>query len=167
MACPAFDDGHCLDLGSGGGLPGLVLAALAPATRWVLLDAQHRRTGFLVDAVNRLGWVERVTVLCARAEVAGRGALRGELDLVVARGFGEPAVTAECGAPFLRPGGALVVAEPPGAPDRWSSDGLAALGLRPDATFISPVAARRFRQEQPCPSRFPRRDGLPRKRPLF
>lgn len=166
-ACTPLDGARCLDLGSGGGLPGLVLAGLAPASHWVLLDAQRRRTAFLTDAVARLGWADRVTVVCARAEVAGRGPLRQDLDVVVARGFGEPAVTAECAAPFLRRGGRLIVAEPPGAPDRWPPEGLRELGLQPDATFTTPVAARRFVQAAACPNRFPRRDGLPRKRPLF
>jgi 16S rRNA (guanine527-N7)-methyltransferase len=156
-----------LDLGSGGGVPGLVLAAALQGSRWILLDAQQRRAAFLLEAVARLGVGERVEVRCDRAEVAGRSALRGTLDVVVARGFSGPAATAECAAPFLTVGGTLVIAEPPGAPERWSPTALAELGMELDEVQREPVALRRFVQRTPCPERFPRRNGFPRNRPLF
>jgi 16S rRNA (guanine527-N7)-methyltransferase len=119
-AIDADDVTAALDLGSGGGLPGLVLAGLLPATSWVLLDSMHRRTAFLQEAVQELGWADRVRVVTARAEDAGRSDLRGAADLVVSRSFGRPASTAECGAAFLRVGGQLVVSEPPEpSVDRW------------------------------------------------
>jgi 16S rRNA (guanine527-N7)-methyltransferase len=112
---------------------------------------------------------DRVTVCRERAEVAGRRPqLRTGFDLVVARGFGPPAVTAECGAPFLVVGGALVVAEPPGgSPDRWPSDGLARAGLERDAVGGTVGSWGRLRQGQLCPDALPRRTGIPAKRPLF
>ncbi len=74
-----------LDLGSGGGLPGLVLAAEWRDSRGVLLDATARRCDFLAEVVDELGWEGRIEVICARAEDAGRDpALRGACDLVVA-----------------------------------------------------------------------------------
>jgi 16S rRNA (guanine527-N7)-methyltransferase len=149
-------------------VPGLPLALVWPQTRWILLDAGANRTAFLGEAVVRLGLTERVDVRCQRAEVAGRGDLRGALDCVVARSFGPPAVTAECAAPLLKPGGILIVAEPPGGdPDRWSSDGLALLGMEPGRANTDPTAYQILVQETPCPSRFPRRTGVPSKRPLF
>ncbi|MGZ4710399.1 MAG: RsmG family class I SAM-dependent methyltransferase, partial [Acidimicrobiales bacterium] len=105
---------RALDLGSGGGLPGLVLILAWPSTVWCLLDANQRRTDFLTDAVDELGVADRVTVVRGRAEeVAHDPAHRGRFDLVVARSFGKPAVTAECAAGFLVVGGMLVVSEPP------------------------------------------------------
>jgi 16S rRNA (guanine527-N7)-methyltransferase len=158
-----------VDLGSGGGVPGLVLALAVPASTWVLLDANERRTRFLERAVTGLGLAGRVEVRRQRAEVAGRDrTLRGQADVVVARSFGPPAVTAECAAPLLRSGGALIVAEPPGGdPDRWPSAGLAVLGLRRDLTRSKPWALQRLIQASICPDRFPRRSGVPAKRPLF
>ena len=103
-----------LDLGSGGGLPGLVIAIRWPAATLVLLDANERRTEFLQRAVRRCGLGERVAVVHQRAEVCGRDPeYRGTFDGVVVRSFGAPAVVAECGAPFLRQGGWLIVSEPP------------------------------------------------------
>jgi 16S rRNA (guanine527-N7)-methyltransferase len=195
-----------LDLGSGGGLPGLVVAERWPESSVVLLDAQGRRTAFLSEAVRRLGLEHRVSVRQDRAEVAGRDpALRGRLDGVLARSFGRPAVVAECAAPLLHPGGWLIVSEPPaGSPDgsggappnalpdaattatpddlagdpedkpgdrresaRWPAGPLRQLGLEPQRLVHEGFDYQTLRQTAPCPDRFPRRDGVPSKRPLF
>lgn len=161
---------HLLDLGSGGGLPGLVLAELLPETAVALLDGRTERGRFLADAVDRLGLTARVRVLSARAEDAGHDAdLRGTFDAVVARGFAAPAVTAECAAPFLGTGGILVVSEPPDAvgASRWPAPGCATLGLVFFAAVRTPYGFAVLRQVTPCPDRFPRRVGVPAKRPLF
>jgi 16S rRNA (guanine527-N7)-methyltransferase len=91
---------------------------------------------------------------------------------VVVRSFGPPAVTAECGAPFLRVGGLLVVSEPPAEEgkaleERWPADGLAPLGLEPAERWTEPFTYHASRQVTPCPDRYPRRVGIPTKRPLF
>jgi 16S rRNA (guanine527-N7)-methyltransferase len=171
-----------LDLGSGAGLPGLVVATLLPDATLVLLDAQGRRTAFLSDVVRRLGLQDRVSVRQDRAEAAGRDpGARGHFDGVLARSFGRPAVVAECAAPLLRPGGWLVVSEPPGSspdglPDspsdppraaRWPAEPLRQLGLVPDRLMHEESDYQTLRQADPCPDRFPRRDGVPAKRPLF
>jgi 16S rRNA (guanine527-N7)-methyltransferase len=161
-----------LDLGSGGGVPGLVLAELWPDADVTLLDAGQRRCAFLTESVQELGWEGRVRVVRDRAEDAGRQSeLRAMSDLVVARGFGPPAVTAECGAPFLRLGGRLVVSEPPAEADehvaRWPEAGIGALGLAPVREWREPFHYQAFVLERPCPERYPRRVGVPAKRPLF
>jgi 16S rRNA (guanine527-N7)-methyltransferase len=162
--------GLALDLGTGGGLPGLVLAAAWPASRWVLVDSRQRSVTFCREAVERLGLETRVEVVHGRAEVVGRHPThRGRYQLVTARGFGPAAVTAECAAPFLRMGGRLTVSEPPGAAgERWPGEGLARLGL----TIARVVAAEGagfavLEQVAPCPPAYPRREGIPAKRPLF
>jgi 16S rRNA (guanine527-N7)-methyltransferase len=161
--------GRAVDLGSGGGVPGLVLACHWPDSQWLLLDASHRRTDFLTDAVTSLGLNDRVRILCQRAEEAGRlPDLRHSADLVTARGFARPAVTAECAAPLLVVGGLLVVSDPPDAvPDRWPPEPLESLGLVPDGVSATAPALQRLRQVTPCPDRYPRRTGVPAKRPLF
>jgi 16S rRNA (guanine527-N7)-methyltransferase len=161
-----------LDLGSGGGVPGLVLADLWPATHVTLLDAGERRCAFLTEAVDELGWSSRISVVRGRAEEAGhRSDLRGSFELVVARGFGPPAVTAECGTPFLRVGGRLVVSQPPADSvddaERWPETGIAELGLAPLRAWREPFHYQAFVLERRCPERYPRRVGVPAKRPLF
>ena len=170
-----------LDLGSGGGLPGLVMAVRWPEVELLLLDANGRRVAFLDHAVAELGLTHRVQVMEGRAEDGGRQEqLRHTFDGVVARSFGRPAVVAECGAPFLRQGGWLIVSEPPGAEHdpsapvagaaespRWPADGVALLGLDPLGTVHHGFDYQMLRQKTLCPERFPRRNGVPAKRPLF
>lgn len=159
-----------IDLGSGAGLPGLLLALSWPEVPIVLLDSSERRTLFLADATGKLGIDGHVMVARARAEEAGRDPdWRATADLVVARSFGAPAVTAECAAPFLEVGGRLIVSEPPEeGGSRWPAEGLALVGLRPAGRFEQAFC--RFqvmRQETACPEMFPRRVGIPEKRLLF
>lgn len=120
-----------VDLGSGGGVPGLLLAAALPATTWTLVDIHRRRTSFLARTVARAPWTGRVLVLRGAAEVVAHdSAHRETADVVVSRSFGPPAATAECAVGFLRPEGRLLVAEPPTvAPARWPAEGLQELGL--------------------------------------
>jgi 16S rRNA (guanine527-N7)-methyltransferase len=169
------EEGPWLDLGSGGGIPGLVLAHRWPDREAVLLDSNERRARFLIEVVESQGWSDRVRVVTQRAELAGRdGALRGSFVLVVARSFGPPPVTAECAAPFLQIGGHLIVSEPPD-PDpfgssgdvRWPAEGLSDLGLEPLTRWRGEFGYRILRQSQQCPDRFPRRVGVPVKRPLY
>ncbi len=174
-----------LDLGSGGGVPGLILAELWPDASIGLLEGSDRRCRLLERWVAEAGWTTRVSVLCGRAEELGRDdSSRGTFDAVVARLFGRPAVTAECAAPFLRVGGLLVVSDPPtGQPEeegvvpdrvsegssdsRWPPHGLAQLGLQKAEVITTPFHFTVLRQVDLCPLRYPRRTGIPAKRPLF
>ncbi len=165
-------EARLLDLGSGGGLPGLVLAADPRwrARRWVLLDARRGRAAFLEEAVVALA-LPRAVVVAERAElVARQPEHRARYDVVVARSFGAPAVTAECAAGLLRVGGRLVVSDPPDldAEVRWPSTPLADLGLvREDRVEAPTGRVTILRQAEACPASVPRRVGIPAKRPLF
>lgn len=152
------------DLGSGGGVPALVLAVALPSTRWTLVESGERRASFLSWATAELGLADRISVVCERAEVIGRAPEhRGRYELVTARSFGPPAVTAECGAPLLRVGGHLAVSEPPRTDrDRWPADALAELGLE---VVVGGGRWMVARQAAGAPEWAPRRVGLPAKRP--
>ena len=182
-----------VDLGAGGGVPGLVVATDLTDVQVVLLEANGRRAAFLGDAVVHCGLEGRAEVLQARAEEVGRDRdRRGRFDAILARSFGPPAVTAECAAPLLRPGGVLVVSEPPDGADerterlstarqagavpgtdssiradRWPHDGLALLGMARGVTVQDEFTYQVVVQRVPCPARYPRRTGVPAKRPLF
>ena len=67
--------GLVADLGSGGGLPALVLALVWPDTSWLLIDSNQRRTTWLREASSELGIAPRVEVVCERAEVGGSRSL--------------------------------------------------------------------------------------------
>jgi len=132
FADPIPDGVPILDLGSGGGVPGLVLAALRPDVAVVLVDSSVGRTDWLRRAVGRLAWGDRVHVVTSPAEqLAHDPAWRATRPAVVARSFAPPMVTAEVAAGLLQVGGLLVVSEPPTADaGRWPPAELAELGLR-------------------------------------
>jgi len=161
-----------LDLGTGGGIPGLVLAAAWPAVELTLFDANQRRTDFLSEELEAWGVSGRVKVLRGRAEEIGRiTGLRGAFSLITARSFGSPAVTAECAAPLLEVGGIVVVSEPPDASprERWPAEGLAAVGLAPGSIYRhrERFGYQILEKRSETPDKFPRRTGIPTKRPLF
>lgn len=160
------------DLGTGGGVPGLVLHPCWPECRLVLLDGNQRRTEFLAGQVDSWGVSSQVEVVRGRAEELARDdRFRREFEVVTARSFGSPAATVECGAPLLVLGGVMVVSEPPGEADerRWPEEGLAQVGLsrasrvRLDDRFGYQVLVK----SGETPDRYPRRVGVPSKRPLF
>jgi 16S rRNA (guanine527-N7)-methyltransferase len=156
-----------LDLGSGGGLPGLVIARAFPSTEIVLLDARERRCEFLRWAAEELD-ASNISVLWDRSErVAQDPSYRSSFDVVTARSFGPPAVTAENAAGFIREGGRLLVSEPP-EPRVWDRQGLSLLGMtvgRLEKTGDSSIQV--ILQERACDPRYPRPVGVPAKRPLF
>jgi 16S rRNA (guanine527-N7)-methyltransferase len=166
--------GLVADLGSGGGLPALVLAIVWPRSSWLLIDSNQRRTTWLRRASSELGAAARVEVVCERAELVARSPRRHQAELVTARSFGPPAATAECAAALLALGGCLLVSDPPeaGQPERWPQDGLSKLGLELGnreviATAAGPVSFSKIFAVSQCAERYPRRVGAPFKRPLF
>jgi 16S rRNA (guanine527-N7)-methyltransferase len=159
-----------LDLGSGAGVPGLVLALQWSETEAVLVDASQRRCTFAASAAARLGIADRVAVRCDRAEVLGHEAdLREHFSVVVARSFGAPAVTAELASPFLEVGGLLLVSEPPASEiERWPAAKLRVLGLGTgEESRHHGYGVATMHKESPLADRYPRRVGIPTKRPLW
>lgn len=129
-----------IDLGSGGGLPGLVLAVRLPHAEFVLTDRRERRMDLLRLACTRLGIAGRVSVITGDVVQLGRRVeLAGSFDVVTARSFGDPGFLLRCALPFLAPTGVVVVSEPPNlatrpaddpaVADRWPRETLAHLGL--------------------------------------
>jgi 16S rRNA (guanine527-N7)-methyltransferase len=98
-----------VDLGSGGGFPGIPLAAALPAERALLIDSIGKKVRFLATAVGAVGLGERVTAEAARSEsLAARRADRGAWPAVTARAVGPLAELVEQALPLLRPAGILV-----------------------------------------------------------
>jgi 16S rRNA (guanine527-N7)-methyltransferase len=158
-----------LDLGSGGGLPGLVLLE-----RWhrraVFTDSMVKRANFLIEVLGWEGAPSGGEVVIGRVEeIARNERLRDNFDLVTARAFGPPSVTAECGAGFLKVGGVMIVSEPPddSVVDRWNEEGLAILGLESHGRLRYGAAYQVLVKTRTTPDIYPRGIGTPRKRPLF
>lgn len=167
-ACRVDDEFSGIDLGTGAGVPGVVLAALRPLSRWVLVDASERRCHFASAAVHALGLEHRVEVLHARVDdLAKEAAHRGAYDLVVARSFGPPAEVAECGLPLRAIGGRLVVSVTEETLGLWTS---AASTLRVSVAAREGDDGARFatvQSDSPVPSAWPRRPAARRRAPLF
>jgi 16S rRNA (guanine527-N7)-methyltransferase len=160
---------RAIDLGTGGGVPGLILARRWDDSSWLLVESGERRAAFLRDAVHQLDLADRCVVDERRAEVVGHDpACRGSAEVVTARSFGSPAVVAECAAPLLQLGGNLLVSEPPVGNDRWPIEGLSLVGLHLQSILAHGAAhIAVLEQVAPCPDGYPRRTGVPAKRPLF
>jgi 16S rRNA (guanine527-N7)-methyltransferase len=159
-----------VDLGSGGGVPSSVMITELPAARFVLVERGARRAEFLSWMVGALEASERVEVVCAEAEdAARRDGLEASAAVVTARSFAAPSVTAECACRFLSIGASLVVSEPPdGAGDRWDGPALDELGLDlRERTQQSGSTFQRLELTSAPGERYPRRAGVPRKRPLW
>ncbi len=153
-----------LDIGSGGGLPGLPIALSRPELQVTLLDAAQRRTAFLLWATTELELEDRVTVLTGRAEHFGQAEeTRRRFDVVVSRGFGPPAATLECAAGLVRTGGHILVSEPPEG-RRWPVDELALVGLRV-VVNDGPIAV--FEANQDLVETYPRSAKAMKRQPLF
>lgn len=160
------------DLGAGAGFPGLVLAVALARSAVALVESDGRKAAFLKRAVEVVD-AANVEVVKARAEAWPDG--MGLHDLVTARAVAELPVLVEYAAPLLAHGGSLVAWK--GRRDaREEADGVAAAsatGLEPAGVVaVSPfagVAARHlylYSKARDTPSRFPRREGMARKRPL-
>jgi 16S rRNA (guanine527-N7)-methyltransferase len=164
-AAPLVRAGPVVDVGSGGGSPGLPLAWAHPDLDVVLLESNRRKCEFLERAS---GDFPNVSVVRARAEEHGRGTGRDAYATAVARALAAPPTAVEWCLPLVRPGGRLVLyaAESPPDLDRVA----AALGASgPEEVAVEGSARRRllvFRKLGPTPDRFPRRIGAAKKRPL-
>jgi len=138
---------------------------IRPSYEAVLLDAIRKRCAFLIWAAGLLGLVDRVDVWCGRAEEIGHEErARFGFDAVVARSFGPPAQTVECGAPLLRPGGRLVISEPP-EQRVWPAEPLASVGLVHEPDISVGVVV--LRRDGDVDDRYPRRIKSQQRSPLF
>lgn len=160
------------DLGSGAGVPGLVLAAALPQATVHLVESAGRKCTFMRVAIAEMG-LANAAVVHARAEDWPEGI--GAHDLVTARAVAPLPVLVEYAAPLLRMGGAFVAWK--GRRDAAEeADGLAAAsatGLEMTGVHqVSPFPAARarhlheYRKTSETPDRFPRRPGMARKRPI-
>jgi 16S rRNA (guanine527-N7)-methyltransferase len=164
-----------VDVGSGGGMPGLPLKIAFPRLRVSLVESVGKKAAFLRDVVAQLR-LEDVEVVAERAENAGRAAEhRDTYEWATARALGTLPVVVELCAPFLAPGG-LLVAQRSGdleAELLAATPAFKALKLWtrvPIAIHLDGLSGRRGlivgEKYTATPDTYPRRAGMPRKRPL-
>ena len=157
-ATPLLDrfSGAVVDVGSGGGTPGIPLAVVFPERRFTLLEAERRKCDFLERVTMRL---DNVAVVWGRAEEQ----TPDTYGVALAKALAKPPVAAELCLPLVAPGGVAIL---------W-------LGASADRAVVASVAAQLnaqleedldglvvLRKLGPTPDGFPRRPGIAKKRPL-
>ena len=164
---------RALDLGSGGGVPGIVLALARPDVSWTLVDSVRRKADAMHGFVDALG-LDDVAVVAERAEVlGGDAAYREQFDLVAARACAPLPVLVEYALPLVRLGGALIAWKGP-MDEAELAGGRAAATLLGGSveqlrTGVDALGDHQFvlvRKVDVTPDRYPRRPGQPAKRPL-
>lgn len=153
-------DGPVVDVGAGGGSPGLPLAAARPDVDFDLLESNRKKCAFLERWKAEF---PNVDVVCARAEDHGRGGGREAYGTAVARALAAPVVAAEWCLPLVREGGRVVLFVGPSADELAVARAAEVVAGRLEE---SPAGFILVRKIGPTPERFPRRPGVARKRPL-
>ncbi|MGH2588376.1 MAG: 16S rRNA (guanine(527)-N(7))-methyltransferase RsmG [Dehalococcoidia bacterium] len=162
-----------IDVGSGGGLPGIPLAVARPDTRVTLLEATGKKAAFLERAARDLE-LANVRVLAVRAEEAAHNPEEREAyDLAVARAVAQLATLLELTLPFVRVGGALAAVKGSRAEEeimaaqdalqRCGGGPVESLPLATDAPNLRLLIVPKIRS---TPADLPRRPGIPAKKPL-
>jgi 16S rRNA (guanine527-N7)-methyltransferase len=120
-----------VDLGTGAGVPGLILAVARPHLRVTMVDRREKRTDFVHRAIRALDLHDTARVVCADVETLTNDRhWMGSFDAAVSRGFTAPYTTVLWAARLVRPGGWVLVSEPPAtAANRWEPRQLAAIGV--------------------------------------
>jgi 16S rRNA (guanine527-N7)-methyltransferase len=163
---------NLVDVGSGGGLPGLPLKIARPGLAVTLVEADQAKAAFLIRACVELG-LHDVDVVARRAEEVGHdGRYRERFDVAVARALAPMPVLAELCLPLVRVGGRLL-AQKTGREDLdAASNALDMLGGSLDSVIPAPSAARDWGtvvvvdKVRPTPAAYPRRPGVPARKPL-
>jgi len=159
--------GPIVDVGSGTGVPGLVLALVRPARTVLLVESVQKKAATLEQIAAQLG-AGNVDVAPERAEELARGPARDTHGLAVCRALAPPPVAVELCLPLVRAGGTLVIWA--GAVDE-AAVAAAARAVGGELAGIEPAPGdhRCFvvvAKTAPTPAAFPRRTGLAAKRPL-
>ena len=165
-------DASIIDVGSGAGFPGLIIAIARPKQRIVLLESMKKRCQFLQDAIDQLE-LPCASVVCGRAEDLARGSLRESFDLALARAVAPLDVLAEYLLPFVKTGGRALCWKGPAIQDELLSCARAcqtlggAVGEQVDLNIPGRghliQALEKLTQ---TPQKYPRKAGIPAKNPL-
>ncbi len=165
-----------IDVGTGAGIPGLALKILFPDIRLVLLDSTTKKAAFLQYLKNTLG-LDNIEIVVGRAEeVAHQAQYREQFDLVLSRGVASLPTLVELTLPFCTIGGSFI-AQKKGAIDLELSQANKAISLLGGSLReVKKIDLEEFTDERrliiidkvsPTPQQYPRRPGMPAKRPIM
>ncbi len=161
-----------VDVGSGGGLPGLPLKLCRPELELTLVEADQGKAAFLVHACAELGLAD-VEVVARRAEEAGHDPrLREAFEVALARAVAAMPALVELCLPLVEVGGRLLAQKTESEDVAAAAHAIEVLGGELDAVVPAPSTVRRggtiviVRKVRPTPPAYPRRPGVPVRRPL-
>ena len=175
LSCPT-QARECIDVGTGGGFPGLAIAIALPGARITLVDSVGRKTIAVQAMASALGLAERIQIRTERIETTGRDpTCRGHFDLAVARAVAAAPVVSEYLVPLLQPTGTALLYR-----GQWSEADTAELkrALGPLRAEIRGVQRQQLPSDRgvrhvlrvqgagDCPNTYPRAIGVPSKLPL-
>ena len=169
------DEGTLIDVGTGAGFPGLVLAMARPGLRVTLLDAQQKRLNFL-EAVCEATGTENARTVHLRAEEGARlPEMRESFDIAAARAVAPADVLCEYLLPYVKVGGYALCWKGPGLKEEMESGRRSAylLGGKTGEPLLYAVEGRDWEhyllpvhKERPTPGKYPRKPGQPKQKPL-
>ncbi|MCH2153449.1 MAG: 16S rRNA (guanine(527)-N(7))-methyltransferase RsmG [Phycisphaerales bacterium] len=166
----SVDSSRIIDVGSGGGLPGIPLSIVTPDSRFVLLEATGKKAAFLQRVVDELS-LENVRVVPDRAETAAShgSAHRAAFDVVVARAVGPLPVLVELTVPLATVGGYVVAIKGERASQEIQDAAEAMSILRCEVVDMIETQTGTIviiRKNKATPRSYPRRPGEPKRKPL-
>lgn len=169
----SLEDKSLVDVGSGTGVPGIPLKILVPSLTLTVVEAKHRKVEFLEALLSELD-LSDVTVMPRRAEESGRDPRhRDQYDFAVAKALAPLRTLVELTLPFLRMGGVVIAPKGKETEAEVKDARIALEMLKGALRAVEPLPLSEPQQhvilvdkELPTPLRFPRRPGVPAKRPL-
>ena len=161
---------HVVDVGSGGGLPGIPLAITMPNVTFTLVESTKKKAMFLHKAVERLS-LDNVTIIAERAEnlATPDGGFRNIADAVIARAVGPLNVLLELTVPFAKIGGVVVAIKGEKAPQEIEDATKALHVLRSEiesSTRSTTGTILMIRKKEATPKAYPRQAGEPKRAPI-
>ncbi|HEV2127716.1 MAG TPA: 16S rRNA (guanine(527)-N(7))-methyltransferase RsmG [Thermomicrobiales bacterium] len=177
---PIIDDlsasgDEVVDIGTGGGVPGMPLAIARPELRWTLIDATAKKVAFLQDVVSTLSLPNVVLYHGRIEELAHESHLRGRYRVLTARAVASLPALLELGLPMVRVGGALLLPKGLDIDEELAQAAIASreLGgrivshdLLPDAGTGVDTRLMIAEKLGETPAAYPRRAGIPARSPL-
>lgn len=164
-----------LDLGSGAGFPGLPLKLVWPGLQLTLIEAREKKTAFLQHVCTALK-LKNVEIATIRAEESAHTPSREVFDTVVTRGLAKMITLAELTLPFCRIGGTVIAMKHVGVEDELTMAKPTISLMGGELQTVVPVSVEELGQKRtlvvirkvnPTPEKYPRKAGIPAKRPLY
>ena len=170
-----FLDGQkVLDLGTGGGFPGIPLKIFLPDVKFVLMDSVRKKLSFIDEVIRELG-LKSVSLIHGRAEdLAQTDGYREQFDFVLSRAVSNLSTLSELSLPFVKLGGKFISYKGESGNEELlrAGNAISLLGGRTEGLneYELPGGDRRslifIKKEKRCPDKYPRRAGTPAREPL-